>query len=363
MQDWIMVKLFTPSSVCVFLANPAGSPVNTTPPICFDSNNLSFTYWANLGVLLSFSSGLPRNSSKKYTFLFSQSICTASHVMCGNTLKSNPRINGFIGSYIFSFKLWIKCLSPEKLLYSAISLASTKSQFPYRRRSLVALSLILFSEDSYICRKLSSGLSNIENLINTSPSLHFTGLPSLSCTNLSRNQHAAGLQDKNILGVLNVSDVFQRIRENITSAALSEISDASSTKTKVASIEPKREKSKSAGRSAISFIMITDSFQKVIVPSILFMQKFSSSFNPHSFITFLMVTNVDSFRDLIVLRATTARILGNLMQLLTSHALPIYELWVTRKSSVIYNWSSLSSVMHLHSLCSSNSITLRIYLL
>ena len=207
-----------------------------------------------------------------------------------------------------------------------MAFASTKSQFPYRRRSLVALFLILFKEASYICRKLSSGLSNMENLINTSPFLHFTGFPSSSCTNLSRSQHAAGLQDKNILGVLNVSDVFQRIRENITSAALSDISDVSSTNTIVASIEPKREKSKSAGRSAISFIMITDSFQKVIVPSMLFMQKFSSSFNPHSFITFLIVMKVDSFRDLMVLRATTARMFGNRIQLLTNHALPIYEL-------------------------------------
>jgi len=203
----------------------------------------------------------------------------------------------------------------------------------------------------------------MENLINTSPSLHFTGFPSSSCTNLSRSQHAAGLQDKNILGVLNVSDVFQRIRENITSAALSDISDASSTNTIVASIEPKREKSKSAGRSAISFIMITDSFQKVIVPSMLFMQKFSSSFNPHSFITFLIVMKVDSFRDLMVLRATTARMFGNRIQLLTNHALPIYELWVTKKSSVIYSCSSLSSVIHLHSLGSSSSITCLIYLL
>ena len=35
---------------------------------------------------------------------------------------------------------------------------------------------------------------------------------------------------------------------------------------------------------------------------------------------------VDSFRDLMVLRATTARMFGNRIQLLTNHALPIYEL-------------------------------------
>ena len=66
---------------------------------------------------------------------------------------------------------------------------------------------------------------------------------------------------------MKVSCVRHLRRENSTSRARSEISDTSSTNAMVYSEEPKRSKFGSLGMSAISFMMIMLSFQKVSVPS------------------------------------------------------------------------------------------------
>lgn len=94
--------------------------------------------------------------------------------------------------------------------------------------------------------------------------------PFSSCTKRERTQLIVGLVVSSILGVLNVSWVLQRRRENSTSTARSEISDTSSTMAMVYSEEPKRSKLGSLGISAISFMMMTESFQNVSVPSRLF---------------------------------------------------------------------------------------------
>lgn len=112
-----------------------------------------------------------------------------------------------------------------------------------------------------------SGLSNILNGTYASPSLQTIGLPSSSCTNRERPHVVQGLVDMNIRGVLKVSCVLQRRRENKTSIARSEISDTSSTKAMVYSLEPKHSKFGSDGKSTISFNRITESFQNVTVPS------------------------------------------------------------------------------------------------
>nr|DAU78288.1 MAG TPA: hypothetical protein [Caudoviricetes sp.] len=71
--------------------------------------------------------------------------------------------------------------------------------------------------------------------------------------------------------------------------------------------------------------MITLSFQKVNVPSMLLTLKLTSSLSPQSFRTLLIVFQVLSFRDFNVFRATTARIFSNRMQLLISQTLPKYD--------------------------------------
>ena len=68
-------------------------------------------------------------------------------------------------------------------------------------------------------------------------------------------------------GALKVSCVRQRRREKSTSTARSEISETSSTMAMVYSEEPNRSKFGSLGMSAISFMMMTESFQNVSVPS------------------------------------------------------------------------------------------------
>ena len=79
-----------------------------------------------------------------------------------------------------------------------------------------------------------------------------------------------GLVEIIILAVLNVSAVRQRRRENNTSIALSEISDTSSMNAIVYSEDPKRSKLGSEGKSTISCMMMTESFQNVNIPSRLF---------------------------------------------------------------------------------------------
>ncbi len=106
--------------------------------------------------------------------------------------------------------------------------------------------------------------------IYASPSRQMTLSPFSSCTKRERTQLIVGLVVSSILGVLNVSWVLQRRRENSTSTARSEISDTSSTMAMVYSEEPKRSKLGSLGISAISFMMMTESFQNVSVPSRLF---------------------------------------------------------------------------------------------